>query len=206
MKKINSKKLEEMSILEQVPYRPWCEDVQQEGPVDFSLKSRKDSGTGEDQVSVRNRHFVRTPDSGFSSPSENEFRKSLLYSSFSSNYNSLYAADPGLSLEEQVAPLALVKKKSETNKKELSLLSPIDTSSKRLPFPFSPEFKLSSQQTRGLQLLNSYWQQDKHLTIGPFTTSSELSPEKKSFGQSSRIFKSSFFALNSNQNISEVTL
>lgn len=117
-KDILVQKFEDMSVLESVPYRPWCEGEHQDGPMDFSLKGKKKK-SGESNCS-RSQLLVRTPDSGFSSPSENEFVKkqpSLSSNRLMSVNNSFQNFCPkspptsSLSSEEQTAPLALVKKK-----------------------------------------------------------------------------------------------
>ncbi|ROT69318.1 hypothetical protein C7M84_012478 [Penaeus vannamei] len=130
-----------MSALDLVPYRPWRSAImhdEQEEPVDFSLRRRHSSSGSRESLSAReeqvrvesyvegvkevvhvrgvdkgSRLLVRTPDSGFSSPSDSDFYRRSVYQ----------AATPRLPPKlhtdvlatpceiEQTSPLALVKRK-----------------------------------------------------------------------------------------------
>ncbi|KAL7645285.1 UNVERIFIED_CONTAM: hypothetical protein RMT77_003671 [Armadillidium vulgare] len=156
------KRLESMSVLETVPYRPWCEGDQQESPVDFSIKNKKKIVSSGETTDVRSQLFVRTPDSGFNSPSESEFlrKQSSLFSPVN-NICNLYQKSSHLQGEEQIAPLALIKKKSSSSEED-ERLSPKATSSLQesilnLHSPIkNPNFILTSQ-ANAFQLLSSYW-------------------------------------------------
>ncbi|XP_027222868.2 insulinoma-associated protein 1 [Penaeus vannamei] len=135
------KRREDMSALDLVPYRPWRSAImhdEQEEPVDFSLRRRHSSSGSRESLSAReeqvrvesyvegvkevvhvrgvdkgSRLLVRTPDSGFSSPSDSDFYRRSVYQ----------AATPRLPPKlhtdvlatpceiEQTSPLALVKRK-----------------------------------------------------------------------------------------------
>lgn len=134
------KRREDMSALDLVPYRPWRDaslPAEQEEPVDFSFRSRRESQSSdtrsrEDLQQVRvdgyvegvkevvhvrgadkgSRLLVRTPDSGFSSPSDGDFyRRSVCHTPSVRLPPKLHpdAAPPCDS--EQTAPLALIKRK-----------------------------------------------------------------------------------------------
>lgn len=136
------KRRDMMSDLDLVPYRPWRSAPQQEEPVDFSLHRRRETedslgskpslredlqqvrGDGyvegvKEVVHVRaadkgSRLLVRTPDSGFSSPSDGDFyRRSVCQTPSSARLPPKLQLEMGPSQcdSEQTAPLALVKRK-----------------------------------------------------------------------------------------------
>lgn len=130
---------EEMSALDLIPYRPWRDvtlPAEQEEPVDFSLRTRRDSDSSDtrardDLQQVRGevegvkevvhgrgaekgcRLLVRTPDSGFSSPSDGDFyRRSVCHTPSVRLPTKVYpdVVPPGEVV--QTTPLALIKRKS----------------------------------------------------------------------------------------------
>ena len=131
------KRHEEMSAVVETLYRPWSETPHQEEPVDFSLRTsarhdpsatiledasentfdsanttrlRRNSEQGEG-----NRLYVRTPDSGFSSPSDNSdaYRRTVI---FPSVRHYLSQITESLHVDtEQTVPLALIKKHEAEN-------------------------------------------------------------------------------------------
>ncbi|XP_063875431.1 insulinoma-associated protein 2-like [Scylla paramamosain] len=139
---------EEMSALDLIPYRPWRDvtlPVEQEEPVDFSLRSRRDSEScdtraRDDLQQVRGevegvkevvhgrgaekgcRLLVRTPDSGFSSPSDGDFyRRSVCHTPSVRLPAKIYPDAVTPSDVEQTAPLALIKKRSALDEPDQSL-------------------------------------------------------------------------------------
>ncbi|XP_053627788.1 uncharacterized protein [Cherax quadricarinatus] len=131
------KRREEMSVLDLVPYRPWRNTplpAEQEEPVDFSLRTLRetqgrDGRTQEGLQQVRedyegvkeavqgrekgSRLMVRTPDSGFSSPSDGDFYRRSVCHTPSTRVPTKLHTDAVTQCEvEQTAPLALIKRKS----------------------------------------------------------------------------------------------
>lgn len=138
-----------MSALDLIPYRPWRDvtlPAEQDEPVDFSLRSRRDSEGSDtrprdelqqvrgevegvkDVVQGRGadkgcRLLVRTPDSGFSSPSDGDFyRRSVCHTPsvrLPPKIHPEVHVPPGE--VEQAAPLALIKRKGSEDGLEQSL-------------------------------------------------------------------------------------
>lgn len=130
-----------MSALDLIPYRPWRDvtlSAEQDEPVDFSLRTRRDSEGSDtrprddlqqvraevegvkDAVHGRGgdkgcRLLVRTPDSGFSSPSDGDFyRRSVCHTPsvrLPAKMHPEVHVTP--SEAEQTAPLALIKRKAQ---------------------------------------------------------------------------------------------
>ena len=143
------KRHEEMSGVEAL-YRPWSEAPHQEEPVDFSLRNPRedvpeqtilDDSTGCSQEIIRvrrnsetgNRIFVRTPDSGFSSPSDSEtYRRSVIFPSVRQYLSHI---SESLHIDtEQTAPLALIKKREAENH-----LYPSPSESNQDNYSFTPK-------------------------------------------------------------------
>ncbi|KAG7163474.1 insulinoma-associated protein 1-like [Homarus americanus] len=135
------KRREDMSALDLVPYRPWRDahlPAEQEEPVDFSLRRRRDREAkpqedlhqvrGDEYVEVvkeavahvrgvaekGSRLLVRTPDSGFSSPSDGDFYRRSVCHTPSARLPPKLQAEAVIPCEvvEQTTPLALIKRKS----------------------------------------------------------------------------------------------
>ncbi|XP_045618067.1 insulinoma-associated protein 1-like [Procambarus clarkii] len=132
------KRREDMSALDLVPYRPWRDArllAEQEEPVDFSLRTLRESQGRDDRLheelqqvraddyvevvkeAVRgsekgSRLLVRTPDSGFSSPSDGDFyRRSVCHTPSARLPPKLHPEAVTPCEVEQTAPLALIKRK-----------------------------------------------------------------------------------------------
>ncbi|CAL4089781.1 unnamed protein product [Meganyctiphanes norvegica] len=151
------KRKEDMSVQDVIPYRPWrstpptTTSSDQDEPVDFSIRKGKLSDTSEVEDRVSEKQcpqtedhssvygdkpvdvgsspvLVRTPDSGFSSPSDGGdfYRRCSVYSTGGGHRllvpPPLHAA--AAPYHEQVAPLSLIKRKDSEDSKSVLSASP----------------------------------------------------------------------------------